>query len=102
MTFKPPEIAALALAATMAACLAKEADDPTSAALPNGDLLVGDFEHRDQGRMRAWGWQFEGNAIGTKATPGGSILPRIIDKQVSIGLIDKPELISLKVVGKLW
>ena len=42
---------------------AREADDPTSVELPNGDLLIGDFEQRDHGRMRAWGWQFEGDAF---------------------------------------
>ena len=49
---------------------AKEADDPTSTRLPNGDLLISDFEQKDLGRMRAWGWQFHGDAFNREYSHG--------------------------------
>ena len=63
-------IIALILAANCRASSAKEADDPTSTQLPNGDLLISDFEQKDLGRMRAWGWQFQGDAFNHEYSHG--------------------------------
>jgi hypothetical protein len=60
---KKIEIFAFTLIATCFISSAKEADDPTSNQLANGDLLITDFEQRDLGRMKAWGWQFQGEAF---------------------------------------
>ena len=60
---KKIEIFAFTLIATCFISSAKEADDPTSNQLANGDLLITDFEQRDLGRMKAWGWQFQGDAF---------------------------------------
>ena len=57
------EIIAITFAAICCTSSAKEADDPTSTQLPNGDLLITDFEQKDLGRMRAWGWQFQGDSF---------------------------------------
>ena len=47
------QLLAIMLFAAISAAAGKEADDPTSSELPNGDLLVGDFEQHDldQGRV---------------------------------------------------
>ncbi len=60
---KKIEIFAFTLIATCFISSAKEADDPTSNQLANGDLLITNFEQRDLGRMKTWGWQFQGDAF---------------------------------------
>lgn len=63
-------IIALIIATQCLSSSAKEADDPTSTRLPNGDLLISDFEQKDLGRMRAWGWQFHGDAFNREYSHG--------------------------------
>ncbi|MED5471068.1 MAG: hypothetical protein VX577_04940 [Verrucomicrobiota bacterium] len=63
-------IIALVIATQCLSTSAKEADDPTSSPLPNGDLLITDFEQKDLGRMRAWGWQFHGDAFNREYSHG--------------------------------
>ena len=60
---KKIEIFAFTFIATCFISSAKEADDPTSNQLANGDLLITNFEQRDLGRMKTWGWQFQGDAF---------------------------------------
>ena len=71
---KKIEIFAFTLIATCSISSAKEADDPTSSQLPNGDLLITNFEQRDLGRMRAWGWQFQGDSFNREFRLGTSKL----------------------------
>jgi hypothetical protein len=63
-------IIALIIAANCRVASAKEADDPTSTQLPNGDLLITNFEQKDLGRVRAWGWQFQGDAFNREYSHG--------------------------------
>ena len=63
-------IIALVIAANCHVSSAKEADDPTSTQLANGDLLITNFEQKDLGRMRAWGWQFQGDAFNREYSHG--------------------------------
>lgn len=63
-------IIALIIAANYRASSAKEADDPTSTQLSNGDLLITNFEQKDLGRIRAWGWQFQGDAFNREYSHG--------------------------------
>ncbi len=71
---KKIKILAITLIATCLTSSAKEADDPTSSQLPNGDLLITNFEQRDLGRMRAWGWQFQGDSFNREFRLGTSKL----------------------------
>ena len=45
-------------------------------------------------------FDFEANSPATKASPGGSILPRVVYEALPILQSREPELISLKVVGE--
>ena len=64
------EIFAISVATFCCISSAKEADDPTSTQLPNGDLLITNFEQKDLGRMRAWGWQFQGDSFNREFRTG--------------------------------
>ncbi|MFP6872107.1 MAG: hypothetical protein VCA55_01240 [Verrucomicrobiales bacterium] len=56
-------IIALMLLAAISSSAAQQAENPTSSELHNGDLLIGDFEEKEIGKMRSWGWTFEGDAF---------------------------------------
>ena len=64
------EIFAITVATFCCISSAKEFDDPTSRQLPNGDLLITNFEQKDLGRMRAWGWQFQGDSFNREFRTG--------------------------------
>jgi len=54
-------IAIILLAGSLSS--AQQAENPTSSQLRNGDLLIGDFEEKEIGKMRNWGWTFEGDCF---------------------------------------
>lgn len=57
------QIIAIMLLAATSSSAAQQAENPTSSELRNGDLLIGDFEEKEIGKMRSWGWTFEGDAF---------------------------------------
>ena len=57
-----PIIAIMLFAATSSS-YGQQAENPISSELRNGDLLVGDFEEKEIGKMRNWGWTFEGECF---------------------------------------
>ena len=57
------QIIAIMLLAGSSLSSAQQAENPTSSQLRNGDLLIGDFEEKEIGKMRNWGWTFEGDCF---------------------------------------
>ncbi|MEK6238926.1 MAG: hypothetical protein N2C14_29780, partial [Planctomycetales bacterium] len=49
---------------------------PISTLLPNGDLLITDFEENSFGRMREWGWTVEGDSFPRDLTHATRIMRR--------------------------
>lgn len=49
---------------------------PISALLPNGDLLITDFEENNFGVMRQWGWLVEGDAFAQSLDQATKIMER--------------------------
>ncbi len=57
------QIIAIMLLAGSSLSPAQQTENPTSSQLRNGDLLIGDFEEKEIGKLRNWGWKFEGDCF---------------------------------------
>jgi hypothetical protein len=57
------QIIAILPLAVAGLALGQQAENPISKQLRNGDLLIADFEEKEIGKMRSWGWSFEGECF---------------------------------------